>query len=61
MAMLFNVGLDPNNLASGAYRSWWNEEEVESLTIFNPFYDTDWLMCTKNITSFERMPNTTEW
>ena len=59
--MLFNVQLNPANITSGAFRTWWNENEEESLTIFNAFYDTDWLMCYANVTSMEKMPNTTEW
>ena len=59
--MLFNVDFAQTDLNSGVMRTWWNYNQVESTTVFNPFYDTDWLLCTANVTSIEKLPAKTEW
>ena len=54
--LVFNSALDPAVLNSGVTRTWWNVNDEESLTVFNPYFDTDWLLCTANVTSIEKLP-----
>ena len=56
IAVQFNSHKDPNVFISGRTRSWWNYDEEEVLTIFDPYYDTNWLMCLKNVTALEKLP-----